>query len=413
MQGNEHQLIVLIIMTGVLLLATMLVKLLFERIVVPPIVGFLLLGFAIRSADSTWPFLTVQASEILAFFAQIGIITLLFKAGLESELKGLLSQLKNAIFVWAANVLISGALGFASSYYLLNFGVVTSLFVGAAFTATSIGVSIEIWQKHGATATENGQLLLDVAELDDISAVILMAVLFSLVPILHRSPDVNVMMELSGTMALFFGKLMVFIMVCYFFACFGEHPFIQIFRRLDPPPMAVLAVIGISLIIAGLAGLLGFSVAIGAFFAGLVFSRDPDTVKMEASFLPLYQFFSPFFFIGIGLTISPDSLDGVFAPAIVLFLVAAGGKLVANYLPILFMKEHSAGILIGVSMIPRAEIAMVIIHGGMQLGAWAVPQKVFDAMALVTILTCSLSPPVVNILLEKWPQTVTGRGEKS
>ena len=133
MQGNEHQLIVLIIMTGVLLLATMLVKLLFERIVVPPIVGFLLLGFAIRSADSTWPFLTVQASEILAFFAQIGIITLLFKAGLESELKGLLSQLKNAIFVWAANVLISGALGFASSYYLLNFGVVTSLFVGAAF----------------------------------------------------------------------------------------------------------------------------------------------------------------------------------------------------------------------------------------------------------------------------------------
>ncbi len=411
MQGNEHQLIVLIIMTGVLLLAAMLAQLIFERIVVPPIVGFLLLGFAIRSADSTWPFLTVQAIEILAFFAQIGIITLLFRAGLESELKGLLGQLKNAMFVWAANVLVSGMLGFFSAYYLLNFGVVTSLFVGAAFTATSIGVSIEIWQKHGATATQNGQLLLDVAELDDISAVILMAVLFSLVPVLHSSPDVNVIMELSGPMAIFFAKLMVFIMVCYFFASFGEHPFIQIFRRLDPPPLAILAVIGISLIIAGFAGLLGFSVAIGAFFAGLVFSRDPDTVKMEASFLPLYQFFSPFFFIGIGLNVSPDCLDGgVLTTAAVLFLVAVGGKLVANYLPILFMKGHSAGILIGVSMIPRAEIAMIIMQGGMQLGTWAVPQKVFDAMALVTLLTCSLSPPVINILLEKWPQTVTGKG---
>ena len=97
------------------------------------------------------------------------------------------------------------------------------------------------------------------------------------------------------------------------------------------------------------------------------------------------------------------------ATAAVLFLVAAGGKLIANYLPILFMKGHSAAILVGVSMIPRAEIAMIIMQGGMQLGAWAVPQKVFDAMALVTLLTCSLSPPVVTILLEKWPQTVTGR----
>ena len=293
MQGSEYQLIGLIIMTGVLLLATMVVKLLFERSVVPPIVGFLLLGFVIRSADSKWHFLTVQESEVLAFFAQIGIITLLFKAGLESELNGLLAHLKNAIFVWAANVLISGALGFASAYYLLDFGVVTSLFIAAAFTATSIGVSIEIWQKHGATGTQNGQLLLDVAELDDISAVILMAVLFSLAPLLHRSPEVNLLMELSGTLALFFGKLTIFIVVCYLFASFGEHPFIRIFRRLDPPPLAVLAVIGISLIIAGFAGLLGFSVAIGAFFAGLVFSRDPDTVKMEASFMPLYQFFQP------------------------------------------------------------------------------------------------------------------------
>jgi Kef-type K+ transport system membrane component KefB len=391
-------------MTGVLLILTMLVKLLFERIDLPPIVGFLLLGFGIRTAESQWHFLTAQAEEILVFFAEIGVVTLLFRAGLESDLKGMLSQLRRASLVWTADVLISGLFGFVSAYSLLKLELATSLFVGTAFTATSIGVSVAVWQKHNAIATDNGELLLDIAELDDISAIILMALLLSLVPLLQSNQEIDVMSVVAGTTAVFFGKLMLFTLVCYLFASFGEHPLVRFFRRLEPPPLAVLVVIGVSLIIAGLAGLLGFSTAIGAFFAGLVFSRDPDAVKMEAAFLPIYQFFSPFFFIGIGLDISPKGLEEVLSMGIVFFAVAAGGKVVANFLPVWIMKGFPAGILIGLSMVPRAEISMIIMHHGLQLGEWAVPQKVFDAMALVTLLSCSVSPLAVNLLLRKWPQ---------
>jgi Kef-type K+ transport system membrane component KefB len=404
MQGTEHQFICMIIMTGVLLILTMLVKLLFERIDLPPIVGFLLLGFGIRTAESQWHFLTAQAEEILVFFAEIGVVTLLFRAGLESDLKGMLSQLRRASLVWTADVLISGLFGFVSAYSLLKLELATSLFVGTAFTATSIGVSVAVWQKHNAIATDNGELLLDIAELDDISAIILMALLLSLVPLLQSNQEIDVMSVVAGTTAVFFGKLMLFTLVCYLFASFGEHPLVRFFRRLEPPPLAVLVVIGVSLIIAGLAGLLGFSTAIGAFFAGLVFSRDPDAVKMEAAFLPIYQFFSPFFFIGIGLDISPKGLEEVLSMGIVFFAVAAGGKVVANFLPVWIMKGFPAGILIGLSMVPRAEISMIIMHHGLQLGEWAVPQKVFDAMALVTLLSCSVSPLAVNLLLRKWPQ---------
>lgn len=265
MQGTEHQFICMIIMTGVLLILTMLVKLLFERIDLPPIVGFLLLGFGIRTAESQWHFLTAQAEEILVFFAEIGVVTLLFRAGLESDLKGMLSQLRRASLVWTADVLISGLFGFVSAYSLLKLELATSLFVGTAFTATSIGVSVAVWQKHNAIATDNGELLLDIAELDDISAIILMALLLSLVPLLQSNQEIDVMSVVAGTTAVFFGKLMLFTLVCYLFASFGEHPLVRFFRRLEPPPLAVLVVIGVSLIIAGLAGLLGFSTAIGAF----------------------------------------------------------------------------------------------------------------------------------------------------
>jgi hypothetical protein len=95
----------------------------------------------------------------------------------------------------------------------------------------------------------------------------------------------------------------------------------------------MIMITGIGFIIAATAGLLGFSIAIGAFFAGLIYSRDPQAIKMQTSFTPLYDFFTPFFFIGIGLDIDPNTLPNAFGPASVLLLVAIVGKLIGTWLP--------------------------------------------------------------------------------
>ncbi|MCB2184198.1 MAG: cation:proton antiporter [Desulfobulbaceae bacterium] len=404
MPDNEQQLIILILLTGTLLIISVAVKLLFERISLPPVIGFLLLGFALRVSDAAWHFMTPIEKEVLDFLAQIGIITLLFKVGLESNFKGLIRQLKTASFIWGADVLLSGFIGFATAFYILDLNMIPSLVVGTALTATSVGVSVTVWQEYKATSSENGELLLDVAELDDISAVVLMALLFSLLPLLHTGQAENFLSRILSIGLLFTVKLTGFALLCYLFASFAEHPVVHFFRRLDPPPIAILTVVGIGLVIAGLAGLLGFSAAIGAFFAGLVFSRDPEAVKMETSFLPLYQFFTPFFFFGIGLDISPDILSGAFALGVVLFLAAVLSKMLANGLPVWLMRDLPSGLLIGFSMAPRAEISMIIMQRGLELGDWAVSTQIFGAMAVVTILTCILSPFAVKKMLQKWPQ---------
>jgi Kef-type K+ transport system membrane component KefB len=163
----------------------------------------------------------------------------------------------------------------------------------------------------------------------------------------------------------------------------------------------MLVVVAIGFVIAAVSDMLGFSLAIGAFFAGLVFSRDPNAVKMESSFLPLYSLFSPFFFIGIGLDIDPGIMGTAFGIGGILLVMAILAKVIADGLPVTFMYGAGSGILIGVSMVPRAEIAMVIMKRGLTLGESVVPGKVYAAMVLVSAATCILSPWVVRSLLNK------------
>jgi Kef-type K+ transport system membrane component KefB len=111
--------------------------------------------------------------------------------------------------------------------------------------------------------------------------------------------------------------------------------------------------------------------------------------------------FTPFFFVGIGLHIDPAMLTPALGLGAPLLDVAVLGKIVGTSLPALFTTGGSSALLLGVSMVPRAEIAMVIMQRGLMLGDWAVPARVFAAMALVSAVTCMFTPFVVHTLLRK------------
>ena len=149
------------------------------------------------------------------------------------------------------------------------------------------------------------------------------------------------------------------------------------------------------------AGALGFSLAIGAFFGGLAFSRDPEAVKLDAYFDPLYDFFTPFFFIGIGMRVDPSSLGAALPLGLFLFLVAVGGKLLGAGGGSLIALRPRGAALLGLSMVPRAEIAMVIAQYGMLLGSWAVSEKLFSAMVIVSLLTCLVAPIGIRAQLRR------------
>lgn len=393
----------IILITGLLIVLTMLVKLAFEHAGLPALVGYLVLGFLLRVVDGQWGFLGPVGQEVLLYLGTVGLATLLFRVGLESNLGGLMKQLPKASLIWVGDILVSGFAGYAASMYLLDLPWTTALIVGVALSATSVGISVGAWQSSGALDSAEGEFLLDVAELDDISAVLLMALLFSLLPEIHAGSNHMLVSLAFRSTILFFTKLVAFGLACLLFSRYLEKPLTHFLASRAAPPDPMLTVVGVGFIFAALSGMLGFSIAIGAFFVGLVFSRDPQAVKMEASFQPVYELFSPFFFISIGLEIDPSALEAALLPGGVLLLVAIIGKLLADGLPVMLLKGGTAAALIGVSMVPRAEIAMVIVSRGRSLGDWAVPAQIYSAMVIVCAVTCLLSPLIVRRLLIKWP----------
>ncbi len=392
----------LILITGAIIVATIFLKAGMERIAFPPLVGFLVLGLAIRVGDEHWTLLSEESHNVILFMARVGLVTLLFRIGLESKLGLLLHQLRRASVVWLSNVLFSALAGFAAAYVLLQLGLISSIIVAAALTATSVGISTRLWQDAKALQSDAGELLVDVAELDDISAIMVLVVLFAVLPILHNDTHATILPVIGTAAGLMLLKLAGFMLLCFLFSRYAEERLTTLFQRLEPVPDPMLMVMGVAFMIAAIAGLLDFSLAIGAFFAGLVFSRDPRSVKMEASFLPLYELFSPFFFIGIGLEIDPASISAAVLPGLLLLIAAVIGKIVGVGLPLLPFMGRRAAALVGLSMVPRAEICMLIMLRGFSLGDWAVSAKLFSAMTLVATLSCIVTPIAVRPLLARF-----------
>lgn len=396
---SSHALWVLVV--GAMMACTPAIGSFAQRVRVPAVVGYLALGLLLGQADRHWPLLGAGGRQALSFLADLGIVVLLFRVGLESNPAALLSKLKPASLVWIGDVAVSGGLGFLAAYHLVGLALGPALIIAAALSATSIGVSTAVWQNRGALGSPNGQLLIDVAELDDISGVTLMALLFAILPVLPQGGG-DLLPPLLAAGAAFAAKFLAFAVFCFLFARYLEGPLTSAAARLEHAPQRMLTVAGLGFMIAALAGWLGFSLAIGALFAGLVFSRDPQAVRTEGRFNDLYAFFAPFFFIGIGLQTDVSLVGGALGAALVLFAAALLGKLLGDGLPTLLLTGATGAVLVGVSMVPRAEIALVIADQSRAAGA--LPEDAYAMLVLVSAATCLVAPWSVDILLRRWPQ---------
>ncbi|MDJ0662408.1 MAG: cation:proton antiporter [Crocosphaera sp.] len=397
----EANIPLIILLIGIIIIVSILSKFGLKKIGIPVLVGYLCLGLGLRILENQANLLTGVGLEIIKFLADIGLICLLFRVGLESDLGKLIQQLRRASFVWLGDIVISGILGFWVSFFVLQLDTISSLFIATALTATSVGISVTIWQEAQALNSDNGELMLDVAEMDDISAIFFMALLFNIVPVIHNGIETNWEFLIVKTLLLFLFKALFFAGFCFFFSRYLEAPITAFFRKFDPPADFTLTIVGFGFLIAAIAALLGFSEAIGAFFAGLVFSRDPEAVKIDASFDMLYELFVPFFFISIGLALDVTTLETGFAWGTVLLIAAIIGKMIGAGLPSLMVTGWQGAILIGVSMTPRAEVMMVVIQHGLHLGEWAVSSEIFSAMIFVCAVTSFLPPVVLRSLLKR------------
>ncbi len=399
---TEFEFLLIILLVGATIVLTIWLKAYFERIGVPALIGYLLLGFLMKLLDVQELLLLETVQLVYRFLAELGIICLLFRVGLESNLAGLVSQLPRASILLGGNLIFSGLLSFVAAYYFLQLPLIPSLFISMALTATSVGISVSVWQEAKALNSDNGELLLDLAQMDDLAAIGLMSLLLSMLPVLRGEVEANFLAVLVQTIVPFILKVILFGTFCLVFFCYLEQPMTRFFEKIEAAPAPMLVVVGIGFIIAALAGFLGFSVAVGAFFAGLVFSQDPDAVTLDTSFSTLYKFFVPFFFLNMGLQLDPQVITSSLSLGTVLLVVAVLGKVIGTGAPALLTVGSSGAALLSISMIPRAEIVMVIMQQGQQLGDWAVSSEIFAAMAMVSAATCILSPLLLRPLLRRY-----------
>jgi Kef-type K+ transport system membrane component KefB len=390
----------LLIALGAVLVVGPLVKGLCHRAGVPVAVGFILLGLLLGWAVR--PFNGIAApvfDNAFSALAQLGVVALLFRVGLRSHTSRLLAKLPDASVIWIANVVGTFAVGYLLSRYGFEWSIETSLVIGTAFSATSIAVSMAVWDELGLANSDAGEMLLDVAELDDLSAAVLLAVLLGALPgMLAGEGDLWVNAGVSTLVVL--GKLCILIAGCYLFAHFFEARFTEFNRRLsDTPASLTISILGVGLVIAAVAEGLGFSIAIGALFAGLAFSRDPEAVHTDASFTYFYEFLTPFFFIHIGMQTDLAALFSAVDTGVVLFIAAMVSKVVFTAAPALLTMNPRESLNLGISMIPRAEIALVVIYECQMIDESIVPAEVFAGMVLVVLATSIVSPLALRRML--------------
>lgn len=400
----EFEMALSTLIVGIIIVLAILIKFGFRVMNLPSLVGYFLLGFSLRLLNVKMGFMTNVSIEILEFLATLGIIALLFRVGLESKLGRLIKWIPKATFIWIGDVLLSAFIGFVVAYYILGFSLLPSLFTAAAFTPTSVGISVAIWEEMKAIKTAPGEIMLDVAELDDISGILLMGILFALAPILHSGVESEIVSILLETTGAFLVKIVIFGGACILFAKFIERAITRNLKKLLSGESGMLVIVGIGLMVAAMAAFLGFSVAIGAFFAGLIFSSDPQAVKIDTSFEALYDLFVPFFFVGIGMKVEHTLTGAAMWPALVLLIAAAVSKFLGSGLPAWIALNPYYAIMIGVSMIPRAEIALIIMQRGLNLGSWAVPPELFADFVLISAVSAVVVPVILRKLIKRKPK---------
>jgi Kef-type K+ transport system membrane component KefB len=355
-----------------------------QRLKLPGVVGEIAAGCMVGPSVLGW----VVPNEALDVLAEIGVILLLFSVGLETRIADLKRVGGSALLVGVLGVVIPFALG-ALWAHGSGFEWNKSLFVAAAFVATSAGITARVLQQLGALGRIESRVILGAAVIDDILAMLLLGVVVSL--------------QAGGGLRI--GSLLTILAEAIGFIAVIGWVGTRVMRRrsqwLEAPigalsPLTV--VLAICLGLAFLSTLVGLAAIIGAFLAGTIASETRQREVLEHQIQPLLALLTPFFFVVTGSKVDLALLANwpAVATLSVVTIIAVVSKFAGGFLGAWTLGRRGAAI-VGVGMVPRGEFGVVVASLGLAAGVFS--DRIYAVIVAMSLLTAMIAPPFLALLL--------------
>jgi len=366
----------------------------------PGVVGEIAAGCAIGPSALGWIVPEQIATGMpLDVLAEIGVVLLLFSVGLETRLDELKKVGKSAFLVGLLGVIVPFALGSLWAHGS-GFEWTKSMFVAAAFVATSAGITARVLQELGALSRIESRVILGAAVIDDILAMLLLGVVTSL----QSGGGVQL-----GSLLFVLAQAIGFVVV---FGLVGTRVMRGTSRRFEPRADSTAPLVIALAICLGLAWLstqFGLAAIIGAFLAGMIASEMPRHKTLEHQMQPLLMLLTPFFFVLTGARIDLSAFGNASAIGTLALVTAIAivSKLVGGGLGALALGPRGA-LIVGVGMIPRGEVGIVIASLGLAAGVF--PNDTYAIIVAMSLLTSVVTPPVLALLLRRDTAQIASRG---
>ncbi|MBN2461210.1 MAG: cation:proton antiporter [Candidatus Cloacimonetes bacterium] len=372
----------LLLHLAVIIILAKLLSALSRKFKQPPVIGLLLLGVLLGPTALN----LIKPSEVIVWLGKIGVLFLLFEAGMETDLKKIRSDSRQAFLPALGGVLLPFALGFMLSYFFSG-NLLHSLVVGIIFTATSVSVSVMTLLDLGKFRGVEGRCIVNAAIIDDIIGILLLTFIFGLTANMG-SGSVNFIVPLLKIVAFFILALVV--------GYFLLNPFFLNLQRLLLDNVVLALVIAVIFLYSWFAELTGLAAITGAYFAGIFIGQTEYKTSIQNGITLLGKsLFVDIFFVGLGLEFNLLEIEAEPLYLGLFIILAIVGKIIGCGTGARLIKfDYIRSLRIGVGMIPRGEVALIVANMALQKDM--ITHDIISATILMVICTAIVTPVLLK-----------------
>lgn len=387
-----HGIMGFILQVGIILVVGEILGVISQKLKMPKVLGFLLSGIVIGPSL----FNVVHESEPIQVMAQIGVIFLMFMAGLETDIEKFKSAGVSSFIIAIGGIVVPFLLG-AGATYMFTGNMTESIFVGVILTATSVAITVQTLNELGKLNTRASINIIGAAIIDDILGIIILSVAIMLV-----APGASDAAGASG-LILIVGKILIFLILSGLALKFLPKLIEKVMEggnKKGKTETLVLITAGLTIIFSiFVEEALGIAAITGAYVAGLVIALTKYTHTVEEKFSNVSTYLvSPIFFSSIGLTIDLKTLGPeVILPIIVISIAAVLGKMIGcGGAAKLYGLDNKESMQIGVGMVSRGEVA--IITASLGLSKNIISADMYPTLLVVIIVTTIVTPLLLKVV---------------